>query len=560
MTPEPNATLAIADLIEPDEGWPVIEADDQLVRSIDAVGVIVPIVVSREGAKWRVTEGKRRVAAMIRLCRDEVPAWARESNGDPMLEGVVANVVRRPGRRSEIIRLMRDLRLRGPAHVGTALGLEQRRARILMRMTGLADAVLDALAAHELEAEAEPMATDPLPGDEQLCTIATAPIEHQLAALERHRTDDGVYWDAVEAGCTATRVSRTAAWFDADTPDLHWDEDLFAQPDDEDRFTTADLPRFIELQRAALTADFAARRPRAGWHVVGWRRESQMPAIPEDMSVISLVRDIKGASASKAEPIYAAVAESGRWPGHVLAYRVRAKGAAKADPLPDTSQGDAAADDEDNTPAPAPAPVADIMPITTSGRIFIRDRKHLALQACLRAMAEPINWRLMTALLCLAFRADNVLVRSGGMRPSRHPEAELVDPAGQMTLPDDETLLRLVVEQLAETLNVGEAEGSYPFLSGSVAEWIGAHLGADNHLPRFDDAVFLKEVRGDELRNAAAMGEFGKLPKSVTDMRQRLAGNLPTWRPPGSTFGAPGPKPPTTRSAPQQDQEQDDAA
>ena len=37
--------------------------------------------------------------------------------------------------------------------------------------------VLDALAAHELEAEAEPMATGPLPGDEQLCTIATAPIE-----------------------------------------------------------------------------------------------------------------------------------------------------------------------------------------------------------------------------------------------------------------------------------------------------------------------------------------------------------------------------------------------
>lgn len=558
--------ITMLDLIEPPHGWPTLAEDDPLLLSIAERGVITPIIVQSQGRKWAVVDGKRRLAALKQLDRYEFPAHIRAQNdADPGLDAAVANIVRRPSTRSATIRVMRDtLPGQGPARIAAALGIEPRRARIYLRMLGIDDTVLRTLERHERITESLDGSPMPLPDDRELLTIASAPPDRQQAVARDELCADEPdeefrpNWHSAYWRCKASAIRKADAWFNADAPDcaINWQEDLFAQPGDPDATTTTDIAAFIDLQRQALAATFALRRPKKSWVLADWSSIGQTPVIPDHLLTLSMIMKPQDLTDAGRDTIVAAVAESGPRLGQVIAYRCQPAGlgakalaAAKAaDPPPsddDDDDGEAAIDEEpaDEPPAPPPQPVADITPLTNTGRDLVRARKQEALIHAIDAMAEPINWRHIAALLVLSYRANNVHVSTAGLRTDLVPERHLVTPAGLIDLPPDDELLHLVKARLQYVLSVGDPEGSYPIRSGQVAEWIGHALRADDYLPRFDDATFLKEVRGEDLRNAAAAGDFGKLPTKVTDLRKAITDRLPDYRPPGATFGAPGPKP-----------------
>lgn len=542
--------LTLRDFAEPETGWPVIADDDPLLMSIQALGIRQPIQIASVDGQWHVVDGKRRVAALRMLGRYEAPVTEIETNdADTLLDSVVVNTVRRPGRRSEIIRLMRALHLRGPRHVAEALGLEEKRARVLLRMTGLADQVLDQLARDEANQDNPDLTTYSLPTDQQLCAIAMATPETQVAALDRVREDEGdVDWFDLADALQTRRIPRSAALFDPETSGIPWQEDLFAQADDEDRFTTSDIDAFARLQQQAIVALLATKRPKTAWHFAAWNPHGQGPTIPDGLRVVSQVLDIKTAEHVKNTQVYVTVALSGPKIGRPVAYRVEAAAKPGAKPTPEPDDDEPAGDDEadDTAPpaAPTPQPEADINPVTKAGREIIVERKNQALRAAFASIVEPVNWRRIAAMLCLAFRGDNVHVRGTTLTNWHRHEADLIDPAGQLTLPDDATLARVALDTLAQVVRVDPVEvTTYNVGSGRIAEWIGHAINATGHLPRFDDPIFLAQVKGDELKAAAESGDFGKLPPKVGDLRKALEGKLPHWHPPGAHFGHAGPQP-----------------
>lgn len=553
MTILQKSLISISGLIEPKGGWPVLDAKDELLRSIAAAGRIgVPIAVEREDNKWRVIDGQRRVAAALALGLDVVPAFEHETNGDTLLDGVVFNVVRRPGRRSERIRLMRQLMLRTPANVAAGLGVDEQQARRLLRMIGLDDSVLEVLEACEMAAERGENVQ--LPSDADLCAIAAAPVGLQQSAI--HMCSDAedrsnVDWWEMENRCTSRRISRRHALFDVEQHDVRFIEDLFAQPDDEDRFTTDDAEGFIACQRQALEALLAKKKPKTSWHVAAWNGAGQSPVIPENMGASAIIYDLQDATVTKGEHIYATVAESGPRLGQVVAWRVYAKAGKVEAEMPDAPEEEVEEEGDDAPAAiePAPQPEADILPITKTGRELVAKRKQEALHVTLQNLKEPHNWRRIVVWLCLAMRADNV--SAGGNRHvfTGSPDKEasqLVDAAGHVIIPPDDVLATIAGETLARALRMDMPEmNTYNRGSGPVAEWIGHSAGADANLPRFDDADFLEQVKGDALRAAAASADLSGLPKPVKDLRARLRGALPSWVPPGASFGAAGPMPPT---------------
>lgn len=384
-----------------------------------------------------------------------------------------------------------------------------------------------------------------MPSDQQLRVIALTAMDRQAKAVTGVAHDETIRWWEIVQRCEVTRIDRTVAIFDTDKHPSMWDEDLFAQPDDPDRFSTSNTSQFIELQTEALkdrvAADRALKRrvqmvePGTGGYPIlptGWRLVSacfgqQIPTKP-----------------SRTESIFTCVTAEGAI-AECLAENLDAK-KAKASVEPDedaeapgsTDDGD---DDADGPAIPAAAE-PDNSGITKAGLDLIAAEKTRALHGAIGRI-DTIEDALIA--LVLAFAADNIEVRGMSRSVAQQAAAMLLRPGGHLAEFTYDTLISAAETILTGALRVsGPGSNQYGNPgSGDAAEWVGVLTGAEGFLGRFDTPEFLATVKGPPLRAAAmqlppmAVGDKA----SVAQIRAAIAGQLPEYRPAAAAFGAPRP-------------------
>ena len=529
------------------------EADRRLADSIRAQGVLQPILVRRESddaVDYVLVAGHRRLRCAREVGLTEIPAeiqmmteaWAQAAQA-------AENMVREPMHAIDQWRAVRDLAAGGMSfdQAATALGLTERQARRMEILGRMEPKLLALIEEH-----------GSMPREDLGRIIAAAPRAMQAKAAKiKDAVLDGVQvnWPAIALACRVTRYSRSVALFDTDA--IKWDVDFFAEPGADDEYTTTDGPAFLRLQQQAVesqVADLQAQKKRV--RLAEWDAANRTPKLPAGFE-----RSYEGDpdKPKKIECVFVAVSpDSGAMKRRVgidtaarkaAEKKKRERQIARADAGDDADldgPGDGVADD----PAP-PAPEKEKPGISKAGLAMVAAAKTEALRQTLHGgLAELQPERLLTLML-LAFGARNVNVYGladtdddGHYDPTRRHFADIADalllPGGVLEDVYMETVRSLVGTVLARVLVLKSEGTTYAPSSGAPAEWIGAAIGADKALPRFDTDDFLKHVGGDELRAAAtAAGE--KATGSVKALREKLAGKMPDWRPACATFGAPAP-------------------
>ena len=575
------------------------EADDASLRtSIAALGVLEPLLVVRlgddmdEAPSFEVKDGNRRLAAAraLGLAGLEIHELPRRRDDFTLAAATAANMVRTPLDPVDRWRAFVQLQQRGYsfAEATACLGLPERAARQIDRLGRLHPDMLKLIEQHGLP-----------PNDRILAVVSAAPqdVQQRAAAdkriMGRHWKTGApeVSWDQVQQLCHRARFPRTAAIFDAETAGLAWEQDPFAQPGSPDEWTTADAPGFLKAQRAALEAQAAASKGRL---VVveeskslpgdpalpkGWQKTYSNADKPKRIETVfacitartgELVRvtaidaaaekarqkeaDRKAKGKAKPQPAKtpSALGEEGRGKGTSAMPSAVGTVATPLGPSQPDADDDIEDDIDDDTPEPAaPTPKP---PMTHAGFALLAGYKTEALRKRLRDRTQPISNDMLVPLLILALHAANVRIEgyergegSGACQTDRWNGQDLVrrlvNPAGQLQF-DGAELPQIAGEALARTLsfdrnrNAGSTYGG----SGVTAEWIGAAIDAEAHLPRLDTAEFLATLAADKLKNAAVVA--GEKFTTAAAAKRDLPGKLPGgWVPDYAQFGAPGPRP-----------------
>lgn len=506
------------------------DADAQLLASIRDRGVLVPLLVRAAPAGGHgmiVIDGHRRRRAAIELGLTHLPVELREmEDADATAAQAAVNMVRAAMQPLDEWRAVVRLQEQGYSlsMAGAALGLSERYTRMLDRLGRLHPSVVALIEAAGM------------PDDRELRTIANADPKAQAKAVKNEKPGEGqVRWWAISDALRVVRIPRSRAIFDVERSKLRWDEDLFAEPGSDDQFTTIEVKRFLDLQRGALetqVAEAQAKKKRVSICVTGDYGDMTLPkGFHQTYGNPDKPR--------KTETVFMGIGKHGEVV-RVLAEDVKAVKAAereKAHAVAAVSDGPVA--DEDGSheaPAAAEAVASDR---TARAREMISVAKTVALRKHLRETSSGFDVERAAYWLLLALTADNVHVFGESSRFKHTIMADLrgriVNAAGQIEDVGDERLHDLICEALARVLVFPHPAGH--FHSGDVAEWIGAEIGAVASLPRFDTPEFLATLQGEELRRIA--GEHGiKAAGGVADLRRRMEGQLPDWRP--TTFGAPG--------------------
>ncbi|MDE2102105.1 MAG: hypothetical protein KGL39_32970, partial [Patescibacteria group bacterium] len=452
-----------------------------------------------------------------------------------------ANMVRTAMPPLDQWRAMKQLRDDGYTieHAATCLGLSVRLAQRLEKLGRLHPDMLALI--EELG----------MPADSELAEIANAPPETQAQAIKTcrgKRASQALNWHNIVTGCLVTRIPRRLAAFDVDSAGVVFEEDLFAEPGDEDAIATTNVAGFLAAQRSAMERLIAEGK---GKIVAGRVEASGALQPPKGFTLVTTQpRKLKAG-----EVAVVGVVEKGYHLGsleRVIATRAAEpagkKGNAKSapDPAPENAASEAEeeapkrrqrAGAKPAAPAEADAPEEGVRePITAQGRALLARAATEALRQHLRATAAGRSAAELLGMLLLALGARQVAVKAEqgwGSVEMRDLARHLVPTEGAAGLHLD-GVLDLAGEALARIVRV------WPEELDPAVEWIGHAAGADAALPRFDTPDFLAHVSGAELRRLATEARL-KPAKSVAGLREQLAGALPTWRP--VSFGAPGPTP-----------------
>jgi ParB family chromosome partitioning protein len=509
--------------------------DVALAESIRALGLITPILVERDGDRFRIIAGARRYEAAIAAGLTEVPAEIADVTSPAHVTAiqVAENLVRtamNPVDQWRALATLTDSGFGLPA-AAMALGMTERHARKLDKLGRLHPTILAAI----LEDPEE------LPDERDLGAIASAPLDVQEAALRstRRGAEAISFWDmARECRKSSQRITASYALFDTKKSDVAFEEDLFAAPGSPEQMTTADVDGFLADQKKAL-AELIERKKSAQWKLGERDRQNNDAKCPDGYRLTWTTSQMPSFAKGDTKLVHAFIVEDGAEIGRVK-YTV-------FHPLPQKASGRAkpsAPAEEDTEQAARPDEDAGDG-ITAKGKEMIAQFKTLALRQKLR---EPIlcnehgaefDERFYLRLLILAFGSHTVRMEGGEIGTGNYgkPSYKFRDLAIQALEGD---LCEAAAELLARVLTivVPGIKWNTPETADPVPEWIGALIRADAALPRFDTAEFLATLNGDRLQ--AIANENGiKPPKAVKELRSRLEGKLPDWRP--TTFGAPPP-------------------
>jgi ParB/RepB/Spo0J family partition protein len=522
---------------------PSAEADEGLRVSIKTVGVLQPILARPDpnSNKFIIVLGYRRWNAAIDVGLTEIPAEIREMTDAEVEAAQLAENIQRQDMHAvdqwrAVKTLIQDHGLT-IEQAADALGLPGRVTR-RMEMLGRLNKTL--LAMCEIE----------MPQARQLRVIAAAPIKVQNQVAGRkglivsHNGTETVQWHDIVNQCAVRRISRSVAIFDtADVKGIAWDEDLFAQPGADDQFTTRDVDAFLKAQTKALEAKVAA--------LVKARKRHQVALADGDYGIklpagFRRVFDFHGVVKGKPprlkthETMFHAVVPSGtvlEWIGADIKAEKAAKPATASAPA-DDDDVDGEAGDDDGLPE-----VEDAVkpPFTKAGLALIAAAKSQAVRDSLDDM--PMLPKQVLALLVLALGAQNVSVR-GNHDGFDDLAAQLLAPGGIPLELSDADVCQIGRTAIGRIVHFEDADrqGNYVCrYSGPAGEWIGAAIAAERQLPRFDTPEFLATASIAELKRAAAQAS---LPVGGTgaQLRERLTGRAPEYRPETAVFGAPAPK------------------
>jgi ParB/RepB/Spo0J family partition protein len=537
------------------------EQDEQLVQSIRTLGVLQPVLLryGDEPERYFVVAGHRRVRCALAAGLETIPAEVMR--GDTAIYAAsqaAENMVRVPMDPVDQWRAIVSLQEEGYSLQGAAqaLGISERMAKRLDKLGHVAPEILDLMVGHGL------------PDHDDLAVIASAPIEKQREAFKPSKGEHPHYrLEMIARRCRTTRIPRNMAIFDVEASGILFEEDLFAEPGSDDQFTTGDVEGFIKAQKAALIAQINARKKKNERVALAtWKNHEVV--IPKGFTR-AFGETKKKYPANGSLMLFMCVREDSGALGEIAMRHAAedAKPAKKSEKSTSIGVADDGIDDAAGKPpldvAPAPRPETDEPALTKRGQTMLAAMKTDALRDSLDAEtdadgreATPVQLDIIACALVLALSADNVTIAGDASHFSRTRfddlRSEIVSPPGTFIFWSEAHVACLVAKALSRILRVSDPVTGRG--SGVVAEWIGAMLGAERHLPRFDTAEFLACMGKDALQAVADQNGRGGL-KTAKGLREALAGSLPDWRP--ASFGAPGP---TALTTPDINNHQEDAA
>ena len=476
--------------------------DEQLVASIKAVGIIQPPCVTVNGDALTIVVGNRRVKAAIaaELPMITVMVCDADEAADAM-RSVAENLIRASMSSVDIWRAIERLEAQGwnEQAISDALALPVRTVRRLKLLAHLHPAMLDV------------MALGSMPNEEQLRTIAAATREEQAQVWKKHKPKKGqtdIAWWEIARALAKRRMPASAAKFGDDLAKAYgivWEDDLFAPPGEDSRYTT-NVEGFFGAQQE-------------------WLANS----LPERGTLLTVDDYGRGQLPKKAEQVYGKPGKTdivGHYidarTGEVqtIAYRMPepkkagkpTTGAAGATGATGTTAAVAGGvTDDDDTPAARSRP-----DVTQKGIALIGDLRTDALH---QALADtPIEDETLLGLLILAFGGDNVSVDSGSdMRgDDRAAICRTITEGGVLT--GDLDLLR----QAARRLLIGVLScRENRTQSGPFARIAGEALSASLRLPNMATEEFLSCLSRGALETAAK-AEGVRIEPRAKDTRTRM--------------------------------------
>jgi ParB/RepB/Spo0J family partition protein len=462
--------------------------DEQLLASIQAIGIIQPPVVRALGGDLVVKAGDRRVKAAIKagLATIDVVVSDADETHVPM-QSLSENLIRASMTSVDIWRATETLEAQGWSEeaIADALALPVRTVKRLKLLAHLHPAMLDF------------MAQGSMPNEDQLRTIAAASRDEQAQVWKKHKPKKGhdVYWHEVARALSKRRIPFAAAKFGdelAKQYGVEWLDDLFAPGGEDGRYTT-NVDGFFGAQQEWLQDNLPAGGTLVPTDEYG---RCELP--------------------KKAEHVYGKPGKTDKI-GHYLdphsgdvktvVYRIpEPKKAAK----PGTA---ANANDEPDAGEVAAKTRPDV---TQKGQAMIGDLRTDALHQALKD--GTIDDGTLLALLVLALAGKNVSVQSGSGLGGYDREQIATGIIEGGVLSSDQDLVRTAARtMLAAVLSCRDNMTN----SGVVARIAGDAIGASLNLPNMATEDFLSCLSKTAI-GKAAIAEGVRVEARAKDTRARL--------------------------------------
>jgi ParB/RepB/Spo0J family partition protein len=463
--------------------------DEQLVASIKAVGIIQPPCVTPNGDGLTIVVGNRRVKAAIAADLPTITVMVCDAaEAADAMRSVAENLIRASMSSVDIWRAIERLEAQGwnEQAIGDALALPLRTVRRLKLLAHLHPAMLDV------------MALGSMPNEEQLRTIAAATREEQAQVWKKHKPKKGqtdVAWYEVARALAKRRMPASAAKFGDDLAKAYgivWEDDLFAPPGEDSRYTT-NVEGFFGAQQEWLANN-----------------------LPERGTLLTVDDYGRGQLPKKAEQVYGKPGKT-----DIVGHYVDARSGEVqtiAYRMPETKKAGksaggtkATADGAEDTPAARTRP-----DVTQKGIAMIGDLRTDALH---QALADtPIEDETLLGLLILAFGGDNVTVDSGSdlRGDDRQAICRTITEGGVLTA-DLDLLRQAARRMLTGVLSCRDNRSQ----SGSFARIAGEAIGASLRLPNMATEEFLSCLSRGALETAAR-AEGVRIEARAKDTRARM--------------------------------------
>jgi ParB/RepB/Spo0J family partition protein len=463
--------------------------DEQLLASIKAVGIIQPPCVTAKDDGLVIVVGNRRVKAAIQADLPMIDVLVCDAGeAADAMRSVSENLIRASMSSVDIWRAIERLEAQNwnEQAIADALALPVRTVRRLKLLAHLHPAMLDV------------MAQGSMPNEEQLRTIAMATREEQAQVWKKHKPKKGqpeIAWYEVARALARRRMPASAAQFGDDLAKAYgivWEDDLFAPPGEDSRYTT-NVEGFFGAQQE-------------------WLQNN----LPERGTLLPVDDYGHGQLPKKAERVYGKPGKSDLV-GHFIDARsgeietvvYRLADPKKAAKPPGGKNEDGKAGDD--------APVARTRPdVTQKGIAMIGDLRTDALH---QALADtPIEDDTLLGMLVLAFGGDNVTVDSGSdlRGDDRKAICRGITEGGVLTA-DLDLLRQAARRMLIGVLSCRENRSR----SGAFARIAGEAIGASLLLPNMATEAFLSCLSRGALEAAAKAESVNVAPRAM-HTRERM--------------------------------------
>lgn len=367
--------------INPRRTAPPKAMDDQLLASIQAIGIIQPPRVKEIDGTFVIIAGNRRTRAAIaaNLKQIDVIVCDEDAAADPM-RSLSENLIRASMNSVDIWRATENLEAQGwnDQAIADALALPPRTIKRLKQLAHLNSGMLDVIAAGNM------------PSDDQLRIIAAADKTEQAEVWKKMKPKKGqdLYWHEIARALSKRRIPFAMAKFGEDLAASYgivWNDDLFAPQGEDGRYTT-DVDAFFGAQQEWLQAN-----------------------LPPKGTVLPTDEYGRATLPKKAEAVYGKPQKSDKI-GHYLDQRSGEVKIIAYREQPKTKPATTGTSDE--TDAGPAALAKTVRPdVTQKGDAMIGDLRTDALHQALQQ--HDIDPNKMIGLLVLAFAGDNVSVQSG---------------------------------------------------------------------------------------------------------------------------------------------------